>query len=169
FGLHDLTRRVLPSMRRQGTGRIVNVASVAGHTAVPLMGAYCASKFAVRALTQSLDMEVRRFGIRAVLVEPGPIATGFGDRATAESRANMPDPASSPYAPTYAKWAKMRGEGGRGVHPRKVARKVVHACMAAVPRNHYFVPWSASWLNLGKRLLPDAWTMAALRLYFRGN
>ena len=167
FGLHDMARRVLPTMRRQGTGRIVNVASIAGHVPVPLMGAYCASKFAVRALTQTLDMETRRFGIRAVLVEPGPIATRFGDRATAEQHSRLPHAESSPYAPVYAKWARLRGEGHRGVHPRKVARKVVHACMAAVPRNHYFVPRSALWLAVAKRLLPDAWTMAGMRLYFR--
>jgi len=167
FGVHDLTRRVLPFMRRQGHGRIVNVSSVAGHVAVPLMGAYCATKFALRALTQGLDMEVRRFGVRALLVEPGPISTRFGERATTESRTHLPDSAASPYAASYRKWDRVRGGGGRGVPASRVARKVVHACMAAQPRNHYFVPASASWVNLGKRLLPDAWTMAAMRAYFR--
>ncbi|MFO1532629.1 MAG: SDR family NAD(P)-dependent oxidoreductase, partial [Thermoplasmatota archaeon] len=59
FGAHDLARRVLPGMRAQGHGRIVNVSSVAGHIPVPMLGAYCASKFALRALTEAMDNEVR--------------------------------------------------------------------------------------------------------------
>jgi NAD(P)-dependent dehydrogenase (short-subunit alcohol dehydrogenase family) len=169
FALHALSREVLPAMRRQGHGRIVNVASVAGHVPVPLMGAYCASKFAVRALTQTLDMEVRRFGVRAVLVEPGPIRTRFGDRSTAEQERHLPGWRESPYAPLYRQWAGMRQPGKRGAHPGRVARKVVHACLAAVPRNHYFVPTSAWWSAFAKRVLPDAWVMAGMRAYFRGK
>lgn len=167
FGLHDLARRVLPTMRKQGHGRIVNISSVAGHVPVPMMGAYCASKFAVRALTQTLDMEVRSLGIRALLVEPGPIATRFGNRTLTEQQAHLPGADASPYARHYAQWTRRRGEGGRGVPASRVARKVVHACLAAAPRSHYFVPASASATNLAKRLLPDAWVMGLMRAYFR--
>ncbi|MFO1535350.1 MAG: SDR family NAD(P)-dependent oxidoreductase, partial [Thermoplasmatota archaeon] len=164
---HDLARRALPAMRRQGHGRIVNVASVAGHVPVPLLGAYCATKFALRALTQAMDMETRGFGVRAVLVEPGPIATRFGDRSMAEQRTTLTDAGAGPYASMYRRWAQRRGQGWGGASADRVARKVVHACMAAGPRNHYFVPWTASWSNLGRRLLPDAWIMAGMRAYFR--
>lgn len=166
FGLHELTRLVLPTMRKQGHGRIVNVASIAGHIAVPLLGAYCASKFAVRALTQALDNEVRRFGVRALLIEPGVIKTDFGKRASAET-ASKTGLDASPYAPMYRRWS-VRRMVNRGAHPRVIARRIVHACAAASPRFHNFAPWHDAKLgNLAKRLLPDAWISAGLRLYFR--
>lgn len=167
FGLHELTRLALPQMRRQGHGRIVNVSSVAGHVAVPLIGAYCATKFALRALTQALDSEVRHFGIRAVLVEPGPITTRFGERSMAESRRWQPSPEASPYAAMYRTWERRRGKRWGSVPADRVARKVVHACLAASPRNHYFVPASASGASLAKRLLPDAWVQAGMRMWVR--
>ncbi|HLF17100.1 MAG TPA: SDR family oxidoreductase [Candidatus Thermoplasmatota archaeon] len=168
FGLHELTRLVLPAMRRQGSGRIVNVSSVAGHVAVPLLGAYCSTKFALRALTQALDGEVRRFGVRASLIEPGVIKTAFGTRSMAESEANV-DTEASPYAPMYRRWATRRMLQ-RGAPPRVIARRIVHACLAAHPRFHYFAPWhDAKAANLVKRLLPDSWVNAAMRAYFRGR
>jgi NAD(P)-dependent dehydrogenase (short-subunit alcohol dehydrogenase family) len=167
FGLHELTRLVLPAMRKQGHGRIVNVASIAGHVAVPLLGAYCATKFAVRALTQALDNEVRRFGIRALLIEPGVIKTEFGNRSIAEKKAVLstahPD---SPYAGQYRAWDRMRMLRG-GAHPRVIARRVVHACAAHSPRFHNFAPLSAKASNLAKRLLPDVLISWVFRVYFR--
>jgi NAD(P)-dependent dehydrogenase (short-subunit alcohol dehydrogenase family) len=168
FGAVEMCRLVLPTMRRQGSGRIVNVASVAGHVAVPLMGAYCASKFALRALTQALDMEVRGLGVRALLVEPGFIRTEFGTRAAAETRAAVADPASSPYARFYRKWAQRRSFE-RGAHPRVVARAIVRACASASPRFHSFTPLHAKAANVAKRALPDAFVSLAMRTYFRAK
>jgi NAD(P)-dependent dehydrogenase (short-subunit alcohol dehydrogenase family) len=168
FGLHELTRLALPAMRRQGSGRIVNVSSVAGHIAVPLMGAYCATKFALRAMTQSLDAEVRPFGVRALLVEPGFIKTNFGQRATVETRAAIPDARTSPYARMYARWARRRA-GSFGAPPRVIARAIVRACASHTPRFHNFAPLHAKAANLSKRLLPDSWLQAGFRFYFRGR
>jgi NAD(P)-dependent dehydrogenase (short-subunit alcohol dehydrogenase family) len=166
FGAHDLARKVLPAMRRQGHGRIVNVASIAGHVSIPLMGAYCSTKFALRALTQAMDMEVRRFGVRACLVEPGIIDTEFGTRSLAESQAHNPGMASGPYAPLYRRWQARRASGG-GAHPRVIARRIVHACLSQHPRLHYVAPLDAKVANLANRLLPDSWIGAGMRLYFR--
>lgn len=166
FGLHELTRLVLPTMRKQGAGRIVNVASVAGHISVPLMGTYCATKFALRAITQAMDAEVRRFGVRALLVEPGFIKTEFGARATVETKATVQDPKSSPYAPMYRRWAKRRA-GDHGAHPSVIARQITHACASASPRFHNFAPLHAKAANVTKRILPDSWFAAGFRLYFR--
>lgn len=166
FGLHELTRLVLPHMRRQGSGRIVNVASVAGHISVPLMGTYCATKFALRAMTQALDAEVRQFGVRALLVEPGFIRTSFGQRTVVETKALVPDPGSSPYARFYARWARRRA-GDHGAHPRVVARLIVKACASASPSFHNFGPFHAKAANVTKRLLPDAALQAGFRFYFR--
>lgn len=166
FGLHELTRLVLPQMRKQGRGRIVNVASVAGHIAVPLMGTYCATKFALRAITQALDAEVRPFGVRAVLIEPGFIKTKFGERASVETRATVEDAKASPYARMYARWARRRA-GDHGAHPRVIARAIVHACASASPRFHNFAPLHAKAANVTKRVLPDSWLQAGFRVWFR--
>ena len=169
FGLHDLTRRVLPTMRAQGSGRIVNVSSIAGHVSVPMMSAYCASKFALRALSQAMHTEVRRFGIHVALVEPGVIKTDFPQRSQAETRGAGIDLAASPYAAFYAKWGRMR-LNQRGAHPRVIARRIAHACLAKRPRFHYFGPWyDAKAGNVVKRLLPDALLNAGMRAYFRGR
>jgi NAD(P)-dependent dehydrogenase (short-subunit alcohol dehydrogenase family) len=168
FGAHELARLVLPPMRRQGSGRIVNVASVAGHVAVPMMGSYCATKFALRALTQAMDVEVRGFGVRALLVEPGFIRTRFGERSAAETGAAVADPAASPYARFYRRWAKRRA-GDHGAHPRVVARAIVRACASAAPRFHSFVPLHAKAANVLKRLLPDSALSLAMRAYFRAK
>lgn len=166
FGLHELTRLVLPHMRKQGSGRIVNVASVAGHIAVPLMGTYCATKFALRAMTQALDAEVRRFGVRALLVEPGFIKTSFGKRASVETKATVNDPGNSPYARMYARWARRRA-GDHGAHPRVIARLIVKACASHSPSFHNFGPLHAKAANLLKRWLPDSWLQTGFRIYFR--
>lgn len=166
FGAVELSRLVLPHMRRQGSGRVVNVASVAGHVVVPMMGAYCATKFALRALTQAMDMEVRRFGVRALLVEPGFIRTEFGSRASSETRSAVADPAASPYAAFYRRWARRRA-GDHGAHPRVIARAIVRACAAASPRFHSFAPLHAKAANVAKRLLPDSVFSLAMRTYFR--
>src|SRR2546426_7074597 len=85
FGAMSMCRAVLPTMRRQRDGCIVNVSSVAGRVSAPLLGAYCASKFALEALSDALRMEARPFGIRVVVVEPGATLTKFRERAMKES------------------------------------------------------------------------------------
>lgn len=166
FGAHELTRLALPHMRRQGHGRIVNVSSVSGHIAVPMMSAYCATKFALRALTLAMDVEVRPHGVRAVLVEPGFVRTGFGQRSTRETQAAVADLAASPYARFHARWARRRS-GSHGCDPSVIARSIVRACKARRPRVHYFQPLHAKALNVLKRTLPDSWFQAGLGRYFR--
>jgi NAD(P)-dependent dehydrogenase (short-subunit alcohol dehydrogenase family) len=80
YGPHRLTRAVLPHMRDREEGTIVNVTSVAGRVVTPGGGAYSASKFAVEAMSDALRGEIDRFGVDVVLVEPGPVQTGFRDR-----------------------------------------------------------------------------------------
>lgn len=168
FGAVELARLVLPSMRKRGSGRVVNVASVAGHIVVPMMGAYCATKFALRAMTTAMDMEVRRFGVRALLIEPGFIRTEFGTRASTETKAAIADPTGSPYASFYRRWARRRA-GDHGAHPRVIARAIVRACASASPRFHSFAPLHAKAANVAKRLLPDVVFAAAMRTYFRAK
>jgi NAD(P)-dependent dehydrogenase (short-subunit alcohol dehydrogenase family) len=109
FGLLAVTRAFLPAMRERGRGRVVNVGSIMGRVAMPLLGAYNASKHAVAAVTDALRMELAPFGITVVLVEPGAIRTGFATRALA-GLAPYRDP-GSPYAAalagTDAAWARV--------------------------------------------------------------
>ena len=166
FGLHELTRLVLPTMRAQGSGRIVNVSSLSGHIAVPMMSVYCATKFALRAMTLAMDVEVRPHGVRAVLIEPGFVRTKFGARSTKETLATVADRTGSPYAAFHARWASRRS-GSHGAPPSAIAKCIVKACAVRKPRIHYFAPLHGKVLNLVKRWLPDSVLAAVLGRYFR--
>jgi NAD(P)-dependent dehydrogenase (short-subunit alcohol dehydrogenase family) len=82
FGVVRMTQAVLPSMRRQASGRVINIGSVAGFLPMPYQAAYAASKHALAGWTETLDLEVRRFGIRAILIQPGFIRTDIDRNST---------------------------------------------------------------------------------------
>lgn len=166
FGAHELARLVLPHMRKQGSGRIVNVSSVSAHYAVPMMSAYCATKFALRAMTLAMDLEVRAQGVRALLVEPGFVRTGFGKKTMAEADAAVDDAGAGPYARYYDRWARRRAKGGHGTTADVVARAIVKACKARRPALQTFTPTHAKVLNVAKRVLPEPVVAAGLRRYF---
>jgi NAD(P)-dependent dehydrogenase (short-subunit alcohol dehydrogenase family) len=109
LGALRVIQAVLPAWRKRGSGVIVNVSSVSGRVSSPLEAAYCASKFALEALTESLRFEVGHFGIRCVLIEPGNIATGVKASQTHKGPAD--------YAGLWEQWAgahtKMTGPSGR--------------------------------------------------------
>jgi len=151
FGAMQLCREVLPTMRAQRYGRIVNVSSMAGRVSVPLMGAYCASKFALEALSDALRVEAKRFGIRVAIVEPGPVVTRFQATALAESRAVLESP--SVFAPVYASYLR-EFETHRGASPERVARVILLAARARRPRSRYRVRWRESFLAGLTQILP---------------
>jgi NAD(P)-dependent dehydrogenase (short-subunit alcohol dehydrogenase family) len=97
LGAFRVIQAVLPAWRKRGSGVIVNVSSVSGRVASPLEAAYSASKFALEALTESLHLEVRHFGIRSVLIEPGTIAPGM--------KASEPHKGPADYAGLWEQWA----------------------------------------------------------------
>ncbi|HET8788232.1 MAG TPA: SDR family oxidoreductase, partial [Actinomycetes bacterium] len=139
FGLLAVTRAFLPAMRERGQGRVVNVGSIMGRVAMPLLGAYNASKRAVAAVTDALRMELAPFGVTVVLVEPGAVRTGFASRALA-GLAPYRDP-GSPYAAalagTDAAWARVyRLAPG----PASAGRVVARAATATRPAPRYVVP-----------------------------
>jgi NAD(P)-dependent dehydrogenase (short-subunit alcohol dehydrogenase family) len=139
FGLLAVTRAFVPAMRRRGRGRVVNVGSIMGRVAMPLLGAYNATKHAVAAMTEALRMELAPFGITVVLVEPGAVRTGFTSRALA-GLAPYRDPAS-PYATalagTDAAWSRVyRFAPG----PAPAGRAIVRAATTPRPAPRYIVP-----------------------------
>ena len=130
FGPVALTRLVLPYMRRHGGGAIVQMSSVGGQTTAPGFGAYCATKFALEGLTETLRDEVAGFGIRTLIVEPGAFRTGlFRPGAAYESEA-MPEYAET-VGPTRS---YVRGDDGlQPGDPAKAAQAILAALDADEP------------------------------------
>jgi NAD(P)-dependent dehydrogenase (short-subunit alcohol dehydrogenase family) len=127
-----LIRAVVPAMRARGAGTIVNVSSVAGQIAAPFTGAYSASKHALEALSEALWFELRPFGVRVVLIEPGGFPTNFGQNVTPEPEWND----ASPYRPLAARFsAAMDGfRSGPPADPHEVSDMIYEAATSAEPR-----------------------------------
>lgn len=165
-----LTQLVLPGMRSQGWGRIVNVSSVGGRLTFPGGGAYHASKHAMEALSDALRHEVRGFGVRVVVVEPGLIRTRSGDTATATIAEEAE--AAGPYAAFDAALARRvtdayeRPSRLTSVGPEAVARVIERAISRTRPRPRYVVTGAARMLLAIRALLPDAAWDAFLRTQF---
>lgn len=157
FGLIDTTQKLLPHLVRS-RGRVVNVSSVGGRVATPMMGPYCASKFAVEGLTTALRLELRAAGVWATSVEPGAIKTEIwkkGDEQIAQYKAAMPTEGQARYAELANAMERFSARGARdGVEPIKVARAIEHALFAKRPRTHYPVGPDARLLTILLWLLP---------------
>ena len=175
YGPHRLSKAVLPAMRRERDGTIVNVSSVAGRVSFPGGGVYSGSKFAVEAMSDALRNEVAEFGIDVVVVEPGPVRTNFSKRVRAEAGvdpdgddADESDAAdgesdngidrSGAYEEFYAMFedAKLVGGDGPGaVEPELVAGAIYDAASATQPPARV-QPGTAARVGVLARFLPDA-------------
>jgi len=156
IGTHDLTRRLIPAMRRNGHGRIVNCSSVLGLMSAPYRGAYCASKFALEALSDALRQELAGTGIFVSLIEPGPIRTRFVENALARLKSHI-DLEASPHRDAYlARIAAMESGGKQTfkLEPSAVTRRLVHAIESTRPRRRYYVTTPTYLAAAGRRLLP---------------
>ena len=158
FGLVRLCQLVLPGMRAQGWGRVVNVSSMGGTLTFPGGGAYHATKHAVEALSDALRFEVKAFGVDVVVIQPGLIRTHFGETASAGVEPN----AAGPYAAFNAGVARAtrsayeRGPlSALGGGPETVARAVERAITAPRPPARIRVTPSAHLMITLRRLLPD--------------
>jgi short-subunit dehydrogenase len=157
IGTHDLTRRLIPAMRKNGSGRIVNCSSVLGMVVAPYRGAYCASKFALEALTASLRLELEGSGISVSLIEPGPIRSRFVEHAVARLLATV-DIENSPHRDIYrARIEAMKGGGQAAfkLEPEAVTRRLIHAVESSRPRRHYYVTTPTYLAAAMRRLLPQ--------------
>lgn len=157
FGTHDLTRRVIPIMRAQGQGRIVQCSSLLGFVALPFRGAYVASKFALEGLTDTLRMELKGTGIAVVMLEPGPILTRFRANAEAAWRRNI-DFETSHFRDTYrhmeARLQKVGPTQPFTLPPEAVLRRLIQALESPRPRARYPVTLPSHLLWTLRRLLP---------------
>jgi NAD(P)-dependent dehydrogenase (short-subunit alcohol dehydrogenase family) len=153
FGAMDLTRRLLPQVRAQ-RGRFVYLSSLAGLFSLPLMGSYSASKFALEAAVDALRVEVKRDGVRAVLIEPGPVATRFQETVRTLMREHLQSP-DARYEESYQKAVALIDGAGR-IGAARVADVVLRALSVRSPRARYRVPWGLGLLTALGRLSP-AW------------
>jgi NAD(P)-dependent dehydrogenase (short-subunit alcohol dehydrogenase family) len=171
FGLVRMCQLVLPGMRVQGFGRIVNLSSMGGRLTFPGGGFYHATKYAVEAISDALRFEVRGFGVEVVVIEPGLIRTGFADTAVGSMGEDAAG--SGPYASFDAGVARAtrdnyeRGPLARlGGGPETVAETIERAISAARPRARYAVTPSAKLLIRARRLLPDRAWDGLLRFFY---
>lgn len=172
FGTHELTCAVLPTMRRQGHGRIVHNSSVLGLIALRFRGAYTASKFALEGLTDALRHELAGSGIHVSLIEPGPITSRFRENAYAAFRRNI-DAETSPFRETYAAMERRLTKKGPAapftLGPEAVFEKLVHALESQRPRARYYVTFPTHLFAALRRVLPQRMLDALLRRVSRSE
>ncbi|MCE8032246.1 MAG: SDR family NAD(P)-dependent oxidoreductase [Halomonas sp.] len=158
LGTHELTTRIIPVMREQGSGRIVQNSSVLGFAALPYRGAYVCSKFALEGLTDTLRQELHGSGIHVSLIEPGPIASRFRENAYRAFKANI-DADHSYHRDTYraveARLAGRKGSSGGAftLGPAAVVDKLIHALESRRPKPRYHVTLPTHLFGVLKRLL----------------
>jgi NAD(P)-dependent dehydrogenase (short-subunit alcohol dehydrogenase family) len=169
FGLIAMTKLVLPAMRRQRWGRVVNLSSMGGKLTFPGGAYYHATKHAVEALSDALRFEVKGFGIDVIVIQPGPIKTRFGDTAVG----NIAMPQNSPYAAfnvVLEKQIREAYEGGPmarfAAPPEAVAEVIEKSITATNPKTRYKITLAARVLMGLKSVLPDRAFDAFLRTQF---
>jgi NAD(P)-dependent dehydrogenase (short-subunit alcohol dehydrogenase family) len=152
FGVLRVCRAVLPIMRRQGGGHIINISSLAGVLGLPFSGLYSASKFALEGMTESLRWETRRFGIRVVLVEPGDFRTQLATTRRMVIAAETDDT----YRAAFAKFKAQQDKDESGAPtPEPVAELIERILRDPAPRLRYSVGMVGQRVVIpAKRLLP---------------
>jgi NAD(P)-dependent dehydrogenase (short-subunit alcohol dehydrogenase family) len=154
FGLVAVTRAVLPIMREQKQGLIINLSSVSGLSGFPGYAPYAASKFAVEGFTESLRHEMSSFGVRVVLVEPGAYRTPIWNKGLGEIQRSD----DSPYKEkldAVLRYSQQAGE--TAPDPQEVADLIAHIARMRAPRLRYALGKGSRLLIIGKLLLPWKW------------
>ncbi len=174
FGLVRLTQLVLPGMRARRTGRILNVSSMGGRTTLPGGGFYHASKYAVEAISDALRIEVKPFGIKVVLIEPGIVRTPWSEQAMHHQAASSADADSDdPYAAYKLAVSASFDRAYAGplarlsIGPDRVAETIVKAATTPRPRARYLISPMAKSLVAAKTLLPDRAHDALLKQQYK--
>ncbi len=165
MGCVNMCQAVLPYMRRQRAGKIINLSSIGGLMGLPYQGFYSASKFAIEGFTEALSAEVRGFGIRVCMVEPGDFATGFtGSRKNSQPTLDDPD-----YGPIFKRsLAIIEKEENGGLQPEVLARRIVRLVEKKDPPLRNVVANLEQWLStIIKRVLSGNQMVAILRDYYK--
>ncbi|RTE67724.1 SDR family oxidoreductase [Amphritea opalescens] len=157
LGWHELTCRVLPLMRRQGFGRIIQNSSVLGLIAMRFRGAYNTSKFALEGYTDTLRQELTGTGIHISLIEPGPVKSQFRANGLKAFKANI-DVEASPFRKSYKKVLQRLSTEDKGddpftLGPEAVLDKVIHALESKRPKARYYVTFPTHLFGFLRRIL----------------
>ncbi len=166
FGCHELTRRVIPVMRRQGYGRIIQNSSLLGFVALPYRGPYNATKFAMEGWTDTLRLELHNSGIYVSLIQPGAILTQFRVNAFTMFKKTI-DCEHSAHRSAYENLKRKLSKEGAVVPftlgPEAVLKRVIHALESRRPKPRYCVTTPSYLFSYLKRLLPTRVLDAVLR------
>ena len=158
FGYHDLARQVIPMMRAQGGGRIVNCSSVLGLVGMTWRGAYVATKFAMEGLTDVLRIEMRGTGVEVILIEPGPITTRIRENAVPHFERWIDWQASARASQYVALRGRLYGVKTKPdafeLPASAVTAKLIRALEARRPRARYFVTVPTYLMGFARRILP---------------
>ncbi len=158
FGTHELTCRLIPVMRKQGEGRIIQNSSVLGFIAFRYRGAYIASKYALEGLTDTLRLELHGTSIHVSLIEPGPILSDFRKKGLVLFRKNIDIYASVHCRKYQLQLSRLQTEGPAmrfTLGPESVCRRLVHALESNHPKRRYYVTFPTYLMGTLKRILPD--------------
>jgi short-subunit dehydrogenase len=161
FGAVRVTQAILPVMRAQRSGRIVFIGSIVGFLPTPFMGFYSASKHAIEGYSESLDHEVRKMGIRSIVIEPGFMKTRIDQNSVLAARKIQDYAQDLARSSEYARSAMEKADD-----PSLVARKLLVALRAAHPRLHYPVGRGAAMLGKLRRFMPESLFDRNLRAAF---
>jgi len=157
FGWHELTTQIIPLMRANGRGRIIQNSSVLGLVAMKYRGAYNASKFAIEGLTDTLRLELRDSPIKVSLIEPGPIVSQFRANALAAFQEHI-DIENSVHAKDYQQQISRLGKKDVSnkltLGPEAVTKALIHAIESNRPKVRYYVTFPTYLFALLKRILP---------------
>ena len=158
FGWQELTNLLIPVMRRQGYGRIIQNSSVLGFVAMPFRGAYNASKFAIEGLSDTLRLELKNTGIHISLIEPGPILSHFRSNAVKMLEKHI-DIENSIHREKYqGVLSRLKKEGPAvpfTLPPEAVLKRVIWALEHRRPKARYYVTFPTYLFGYLKRILPD--------------
>ena len=157
FGWHTLTNAIVPAMRAQGHGRIVNCSSVLGFVSLRYRGPYTATKHAVEAMSETLQLELQGSGIDVSIIAPGPIATKFTETAVRKFREHITIDGSA-HERGYRRRLQQLEDGVAQIPfklgPDAVLEKLIHACESRRPKLRYMVTVPTYALAAAKRVLP---------------
>ena len=167
FGLAELCKLVLPVMRKQGSGRIINTSSIAGKTVLPFGAWYHVTKYSVEALSDALRMEMKPFGVDVVLIEPGGIKTDWGIIAAKHLAESSKGTA---YEEDALREAELMHKGYSGNYlsaPRVVTRAISQAVNSRRPRPRYRIGRGACSMVFLHTVLPARWWDGMMRRFMR--
>lgn len=166
FGLYELTRQALPALRANSNSKIINVSSVAGLFATPFMGPYCSSKFAVEAMSDTWRRELEKFGIKVILLEPGPIATPIWEKSITKVPELEYSKIAELYEPELLLFLKfVKNEAAGAVPVSHLTDIVLDIIKTKNPKARYIINGRKNLLKLFA-VLPEKWVDALIKKQF---